>query len=530
MSNENDSDYLDPADLEPVSTTDPDAAALEAATQQAAEQPVEQSQDPAEENTDVSADGIDWAEFDDDNEHVTLDKPAVRQQKINPNTPSLNALKIGEKELEDIVETHSLTNLTDEQIEKLSSRTKRAVSLMRNLATLWQELYYDGIDKSGDWHQTVQFKETTLGPGKVRPENIKDPIQAIRAQFGQGTVVQVPLWSTGIWLTFRAPTLQSLLDFEQKVRMEKSSLGRSSNGMVFSASEVYTVETYMAFCLEHVTSVTYELQTGDMVDELMDLIRITDYQSVIWGLLMASYPDGYPFRQPCVADPDKCDHVDEMILNFSRMGFVDRDKLTDAQKLHMASRRTKRTLEQIEKYQSDFPFFEQRVKVRDGLTAVLGIPTLHEQAVAGHMWVDGIATATDKAFGKKLSDMDRARHIMRSGAISNLRQYSQWIRHFEYQTDPDAQPQVIDNADGKDRLLEMLSESVELATSLNDSIVSYFRKTAVSYIAIPKIKCPSCQGESYDKTHPYLIPIDIGYVFFTLAALKINQIENVASR
>ena len=517
---------LDDGNIIPNVDDPQSAAAFEQATQSAAATAKAAPEDAPEVTMEIE--GL-WDQFDSPNPHVNLAGPMFKRQAIDPGRPGLVALKVGIDEMGMIMEHRGLNDLTEEKAKALSPDDKRLVNLSRSLSAIWQDLYFDGIsDKEGDWHNNVLHNETLLGAGKVKPANMKDPVMAIRATFGQGSMVQVPLWNTGLWLTFRAPTIQALLDFEQKTRMEKMNLGRSSNGMVFSAVEVYTVETYMRFALEHVVSVNYVFETGDTVDELMDVIRSRDYQQVLWGLACAMYPDGYPLRQPCVADPDKCKHVDEVLINFARMGFVDRSKISANQALKMASRSTKRDAKWLSEYQAEFPFFEKHVPLGNGLTAVLKVPSLGSQIDSGHVWVDGISKATNDAFGARLSEMDRVRHIMRSGALTNLRQYSHWVDRFEHALDPDAAPVVYDDLVNKDRILEMLSEDPEVGDKFTNVIIEWIKKSTVSYIGLPKTKCPACQKESDDQTHPYLIPIDIGYVFFTLAALKISQVEGAA--
>lgn len=532
--NTEENDGMDEVELDPSNTV-PDvdaplteAAAFANATAQAAQAAASQSlKESLAPDTALEIEGL-WDDFNNPNPHVTLTSPMLKRQALDPHRSSLAALKVGMEELTQIMDARSLSELTDEAAAKLSPEDRRLVNLARSLSSIWQDVYFDGLDKEGDWHNTVQHNETRLGAGKVKPANMKDPIMAIRATFGQGSMVQVPLWSTGLWVTFRAPTVQALLDFEQKTRMEKMNLGRSSNGMVFSAVEVYTVETYMRFALEHVVSVNYAFETGETVDELLQVIRSRDYQQVLWGLACAMYPDGYPLRQPCVADPDKCKHIDEVLINFARMGFVDRSKITANQALKMASRNTKRDDAWLKEYQAEFPFFEKRVDLGNNLTAVLRVPSLSDQIDAGHIWVDGISKATNEAFGARLSEMDRVRHIMRSGALTNLRQYSHWVSHFEHSLDMDSAPTMYDDYVNKDRILEMLSEDSEVSDMFNRTILEWINKSTVSYVALPKVNCPSCQKEPEDQTHPHLIPIDIGYVFFTLAALKINQVEGAA--
>ncbi|MNZ13307.1 hypothetical protein D3C78_302030 [compost metagenome] len=521
-------EYLDDAhDPAANMIVDPDAAngadAFAAATQEAASMEPKTSTPEA----DLTIPGL-WDEVDLPNPHVHNDSPMFKRQALDPTTPGLASLKIAMRELDMIMEARGLNNLTEEKAKTLSVPDRRMVNLSRNMSNMWQDLYFDEIDKEGNWGHHLLHNETKLTAGKVNPAKMKDPVLAIRATFGQGSQVQVPLWNTGLWVTFRAPTVQELLDFEQKTRLEKMNLGRSSNGMVFSAVEVYTVETYMRFALEHVISVNYLFETADHVDELLTVIRSRDYQQVIWGMVCAMYPDGYPLRQPCVANPDKCDHIDEVLLNFARMGYLDRDKFSEKQALLMASRSSKRDRKWLEEYQAEFTFFEKRLPLGKGLTAVLRVPSLAAQIDAGHVWVDGISKATNEAFGARLSEMDRVRHIMRSGALTNLRQYSHWVAHFEHQIDPDSAPIIYDDYENKDRILELLSEDPEVSAKLTADIMDWIRKSTVSYIALAKSACPKCQKEPEDNSHPHLIPIDIGYVFFTLAALKISQVEGAA--
>lgn len=462
------------------------------------------------------------------NEHVTVANPLFKRQKLNPNHPALASLKLTRDEVEAIIVKKGLNNLDDDQLDKLSTEDRRLLNLYDSLSAMYQDVYFDDIDKAGDWHQAIATEGTRLGLGRFKIENMSDPVMAIRATFGQGTVIQVPLWNTGIWISIKAPTLQELIDFEQRTRLEKMNLGRSTNGMVFSNVEVYSTEIYMSFALEHVISASYQFETTDTVAELLKVIKNRDYQQIMLGLVSAMYPDGYPFRQPCVANTDKCTHIDDLLLNFARMGFVDREKLTDKQVRMMTSRKAKRTREQLAEYQSEFAFFEKRIDLGNGLTAVLGVPSLAQQIDAGHAWVDGITRATTEAFGARLAETERIRHIMRSGAMTGLRMHSHWIDRFEHQADPDQEPRIIEDMVNKDRTLELLSEDIELSAKFNKDIMDWVKGTTVSYVGIPKTACPGCQKEPEDQSHPYLIPLDIGYVFFTLAALKISLVEDAA--
>lgn len=484
----------------------------------------------ADEDEHVIRDEVDdalWEDFFKPNPHVTMGSSPMKATTFKKATAALAGMRVGLVEAQAILKAEGLDDLDDEQAEKLTSPQKRLVNIVRSLSPIWQTAYFDKSFDAGDWQQTVKHNDTDLGTRRVKLDRVADPILMIRSSLGQGSLVQIPLWHTGIWITLRAPSNNALLELDQRVRMEKNTLGRYSNGMVFSNVEVYTVATYARFALEHMYSATYEFDTSDHVDELLRTIKSTDYPQLMYGLLTAMYPDGYPFRQPCVADPHKCDFMDETILSIARLSWTDRARLSAKQKRMMASRNSKTTRVLLDEYQAEFPFDNRSIKLNQSVTAFLAVPTLQDQIEAGYRWVDGIAEATNKAFGLKLSEVDRYRHIVRSGMMTSLRQYAHWIDRFEIQEKDGVDPTIVNDPDKKDEAMEVISGDKAALKLLDDNIMKWIDNCTVCIIGLPKTTCPQCQKEPSEEltTHPHLIPLDIGYIFFTLAALKIKQIE-----
>lgn len=513
-------------EMEPINT---DVDAFEAAAKQAAAEAETTAQSDASEE--ISAADLDiWEDLNTPNQHVTMVSAPQEPTTLHPAQQAFAAMKVGFDEVQAILEHENLEQLTDEQLKTLSVPQQRLLSIVQSLSAVWQTSYHQDAFKSGDWQQTVKHNDTDLGTRRMRMDRVSDPVLRIRSSMGQGTLVQIPLWHTGIWITLRAPSNSELLDLDQRVRMEKSTLGRQTNGMVFSNVEVYTVAAYARFALEHMYSVTYKCETADPVNELLDVIKSTDYPQLMYGLLSAMYPGGYPFRQPCVADPHKCNHTDETILSIPRLSWTDRSRLTAGQKRMMAPRDGQRTAEQLAAYQAEFPFDDRPIKLNSSVTAYLGVPTLAQQIDSGYRWVDGIAEATNKAFGSKLSEVDRYRHVYRSGTMTSLRQYSHWFSRIEIKEKDGLDPTVIDDPIKKDETLEIISEDKTAMKLLDDSILKWIDNCSVTVIGLPKSNCPKCQKPPSKEItdHPHLIPIDVAYVFFTLAALKINQVEVAA--
>jgi hypothetical protein len=492
--------------------------------------------DEAADNVDLKADAeaqIDesmWEDFFTPNKHVTMASPPTIKKDLSKVGTALAAMRVGIEEAEAILEAHGLTEITEEQAEKMSASERRLVNIVRSLSPIWQTSYFGQSFTKGDWQQSVLHNDTELSTRRVKLDRVADPIIQIRNSLGQGALVQVPLWHTGIWITLRAPSNAELLDLDQQIRMEKATLGRYSNGMAFSNTEVYTTAAYAKFALDHMYAVTYEFDTVDHTQELLSIIKSTDFPQLMYGLLTAMYPDGYPFRQPCVANPLKCDYLDETILSIARLSYTDRDRLTPKQKRMMASRTAKLDRAGLAEYQAEFPFDNRSIKLNKSVTAFLAVPTLADQIDAGYRWVDGIADATNRAFGLKLTEVDRYRHIVRSSMMTSLRQYSHWIERVEIQTQEGLDPNVVDDPVKKDEALEVISGDKSALKLLDDSIMKWIDACSVTVIGLPKSPCPKCQKEpAEDLTkHPHLIPLDIGYVFFTLAGLKIKGIEDAA--
>lgn len=471
-----------------------------------------------------------WEDLVTPNPAVTMTSPQVAPH--SKKVPYwLAAMKLGREEVEKIRAQFNVReeDLTEKRVKELSPVEARLVTMMRALENIFQDGYYQDVFRTGDWAQSVRHNDTELGTRKVKMERVSDPVLQIRSAIGQGTLVQIPLWNTGIWVTLRAPANNELLELDQRIRMEKQTLGRYSNGMVFSNTEVYTVDHLARFALDHVYAATYEFETNDTTQELLELVKSTDFPQLMYGMLCAMYPDGYPFRQPCVAKPNECDHVDELILSMPRLSWTDRSRLTAKQKRMMASRTAKMTRAQIDEYQAEFPHDNRAIELKRGVKAIMGVPSLREQIDSGYRWVDGITEATNKAFGMKLSEVDRYRYVQQQGLMSSLRQYGHWITRFEYSAQDGVDPTVIDDPIKKDETLEALSGDEAILKLLDDSILKWIDNCSVTVIGLAKSTCPKCQQQPSEEVtkHPHLIPLDVGYIFFTLVALKLKQIIGV---
>ena len=433
---------------------------------------------------------------------------------------ALTMLPLGVEEIDSLFEELGI-NVND-QTQDLDPKRQRAKEIVLSFKDAIQMGYFRETKKRPDalWQQKVDGPEGPLRAGKVRLRQSDDPVLRIRNALGIGGLVQIPLWHSGIWLTLETPSDQALLELERRISSEKVELGRTSNGMVFSNVEVYTIGHIVDFVMDHVYTTTTQQKDSDT---LKRLIRKTDIPLMVWGMLLAIYPKGYPLTQPCLANPETCDHVIEQMINISRLCFVDTTRLTERQKKHMSNRIASYTEEKIKEYQDEFVFPANAVvKLNDVITVKLGVPSIAEAQDSGYSWVDGITGATQKAFGLRMKENERGDYIREQALLTSLRQYSHWIKSVTNSEDGE---EVLIDREKIDTTIDYISSNDEMTTALYKAILSYIDGTSIAMIALPRHKCPKCQGEpaaEYMK-HPHLIPIDVVYVFFILRVQKLSQ-------
>lgn len=456
------------------------------------------------------------------NPHVTMSNSPFAPTKVSVTAEKhLAFLMQGMTELEELAEEYKLDFTSDKQNETLAPKVLRLKSILGELASSLQTAYFRDLDKrpDSDWGQGVQHGELMLRAGKAQLKADADPVLRIRNELGLGGLIQIPLWHSGIWVTLKTPSDAALHELEARMALEKTTLGRASNGLVFSSAEVYTKTHLIDFILEHVYATTAGTKEPGV---LKPIILDTDYPQLVWGMALAVYPAGYPLIQPCVANPDTCDHVVEALINLGRISWVDRSQFSTAQKIHMLNRVKTVSIEKIEEYQKEFSAQHRgSVEISANVRLRLRVPSLAESQSIGYDWVESILSNTQKAFGMKMADGAREQYVQQQALITSLRQYSHWFDAVVRTSE--GEEEVISNREAVDEIISMVSTSDDIANKVYRLVRDFINQCTLSMIAIPKYKCPACQGEPNEEhlLHPKLIPLDVVQVFFTLRDQKI---------
>ena len=380
--------------------------------------------------------------------------------------------------------------------------------------------------RNADWRQKVDFEGTGLGigrPGVAKTDGQTNytgaaAVNLVQAKKGLGQMVIVPLWHTGIWVTFTAPSDAELFILERQLADAKISMGRETAGLIYSGTSVLISEAVVDFAITHV----FDANIQDFnTQKLMQVLSIHDLQTIAWALACTIFPNGYPFSQPCVDHPDTCTHITTENLAVDKLSWTDQSALTAKQREFMNSRKTKHTVKEILAYQAEMSRFESSlVPLGDGISMLLKVPSVQQFLDSGNRWVNTILQATQEAFGDTLSNERRNGYVDSQAQLAQIRQYAHWISKVSI----DGHGFITDQTT-LENTLTTLSSDPDLTTRVLKEIGTFIDNSAISVIAIPNYSCPAC-GEPLSKAesqHPFLVPLDATKVFFTLRTLRLTR-------
>lgn len=322
--------------------------------------------------------------------------------------------------------------------------------------------------------------------------------------------LSVPLHHTGIWLDFSVPADTELHLLEQQLAEHVYDLGYMANGQLYSGVMTMLNNRLMDWALDRVTGGTVKDLSKDY---LKSIIRVNDIQAIAHGLATMAYPRGFPYSRACTANPTVCNHVEHAHLRLSKLMWVDRRALSSWQVKMLANRRHKMTEEDLERYQQEFVRGgERKVKLTDTISVVLAAPTLAQYEAAGYDWVEGIIDQTTKNLVNKtteeLNHIQHAQYVMTS-----MRQYAHWVNEIHYAGDITVTGRTEINDS-----LALASGNQGVVDTFMDAVRQHLEDSTVALVAIPTYDCPTCHApqQTPGKRHPYLIPLDAVFVFFTL--------------
>ncbi len=386
------------------------------------------------------------------------------------------------------------------------------------------------------WRQTIEVDGKKIGggvpvqrlakDGKYSREELKS---YVTRRAGVGGNVDMPLWHSGIWLRFNAPSLIALTAMNQEIANVKVSVGSATRGLAFSNISHFMKSIVVDFALQHVihANVAYNTPT-----DLKELIDTRDIPAVILGLVGTLYPGGYPYATACVADLNKCNHITKELLQVANLWWVDDNSLTPWQRQHMAFRidaRVPRTRDDIQAYKDQHIRGRERLVWIGEMGFLLSCPNVYDHEELGNAWLNGIIDMTQGAFNEPPEGRNRGAYINQLAEATSAREYAHWVKAVVDRDDESAEGYVI-LSEEKDFIAEILSDvysADEQIDPFKEAVTKYIDDSIIAITGITSFNCPSCNTPNaveFKKRFENIVPVDPLAEFFRLASRKLSRI------
>lgn len=409
-----------------------------------------------------------------------------------------------------------------------TSHGEKWTELLRK--TGFHAMWGDGLHNLGqrtgsNWQRSLDYDGVSIGPfvpdygDPVTPGSRLTGAAAtirIRSLLGLGATIRFPLYHSAFWIEMRCPSDSELFRMAQQVINEKTELGAQSYGRIFTAANVYHAKYIMELANSLVIDSNLE-NWENLEGGLNSVISIKDLQTIAWAMASLIHQNGYPMAQPCVADPSKCQNIDNSILNLQRCLWVDRSRVPKEVlvALHRPTERIK--LETVKELQAkmDEPY---SFKINDDIHARLKTPTISKYIEAGYTWFNELVRQVDVSF-RDYDKTQRQRYLLGEASLSTLRYHAHWFEVFHVQNG------VVEDASDIREIITSLSEVPEMVEMIVKEITGFIERSMISMVAFPKTTCTAC-GQPFIRTnvgHPSLVTLDAMKTFFTLAVQKYSQ-------
>lgn len=360
-----------------------------------------------------------------------------------------------------------------------------------------------------------KFKEDTGGVSWTGEK----AVLRIKSLLGMGSIVQVPLWHSGFWLTLKAPSEGAMLELNRRIGEEKVNLGRQTHGLAFANTSVFIAGLMVDFALGNVYDCTVSPGALEKKD-LRDRISCLDLPILLWGLACAIWPRGFPYARAILDKNGVETKVLREMLNVAKLLWTDTTSLTKWQVGHMAQRQPGSMSEEaLQRYRDDFVRGKGRkIDLGYNISITTKVPSLREYLTSGFRWVNNIVQMVDKSFSMPPDSEERNQYITDQGKASNMRQYGHWIESVEASGD------VTTHVDTLELLLDALSSKDDVREAYFKGVQQFMEDATMAVIAVP-----ATEEEEERKVlprFPNLIPLDTLSVFFTLLVQKASQIQS----
>lgn len=390
--------------------------------------------------------------------------------------------------------------------------------------------------EGANWQQFLEVDGSKLGLAKPsldipaeggRKLTGANAIARVTSITGMGSRVSIPCVHSGFWLVLNPAGDSDLAILDMLNERSKYDFGRKTFGIMFSGELFELYNNFLALItrLYHSSNIV-----GSRIEDVIEYLVDKDINIIAHALSCSIYPNGYPISQPCVADPEKCQHVSKEHVELKKLFWFDNNALLDTQKRIMLKRggsaKELVTIAEIESYQQEGVFakdvvtrFEDNDSPEKSVAVVFQVARLKDLILNQQTWISEIEDTVIKTLGEKeveVSDINL--HITNVNKLGKLRQFAHYVKALKFENGDEIEDNAVIQSS-----LEWLSTNGDFWDVFSKGLKDFINNTTVGLIALENYPCPSCGAPNplADAKYSNLVAWDPMRVFFTLKGRKL---------
>jgi len=508
----------------------------------------------------------------------SLDNPLKNEEKLNIKKSNVNeiqdypvdTLTIPNSSVQDVItklgelsSKEQISYIEEEDEDKKNAINDLTRYLIETGVNISPRECFDGTvkDDSRDFSQNIIFekdgKKYRLGLSKpsigTKSKNTDltgaEAVMRIQSVMGHTSLIKIPLWHSGFWVTLKAPLDSQLLYFDDQFLDNKKKFGYMTNGCVFTSEDFLLNKQLLSLFKSLIYKSPIDGIDLTNLDELGDLIKIQDLQIIAWGIASLMWPKGFNYTRGAIDNNNGeiSPYITKGFLDLSKLMFVDKTSLSESQLEHMVScaNSNKRvTKEEVIKYQNNFKrklnkeiVFDKKRNERDEtsneIRVVLEAPSVNKYLEYSNFLLEKSVTDVNNSLMYNNDLSARESLIINVCYARAVGLWSHYIKQIKLVTNikddtclnDDSEPQVDEYTD-----IKTISAWVDIVSSdnyLRDKFLAEI-KQFVDSSTNAIIAVPSCSEEdennSLKTNFPHLVPLNATMLFFILRAQKLSSL------
>lgn len=344
----------------------------------------------------------------------------------------------------------------------------------------------------------------------------------------------ISLSNSFIKLRIKRPELEDLTIFTQQLDDAMRSVTRTYNGNSLTLARAETYQAVLDLLKKLIIDTTIEDLAS--YEDLDDLIRYTDMQTILLGLASAAEGDSFPITVGC-SNP-RCGDVEIVNVDPTYMLNVDKTMFTPEQGAmynNICNRNTVLKTYQIkELFLDSKPVKSVRVDLEDGRSYLtLREPNMTTYFETYDFFKDKTEPLIEKLRTQPLSQDEYKTRLEEYLALFKMIEFYQWIDEY-YVWNEDNQEGIsytrssIGDSEFNIAIYEELSENPALTSKIINLVGTKCKLMSSSVVGINEYKCAKCgEYNLTDGDKEKIIPIDMLMGFIYLVQAKFSKIQRV---